>query len=128
LKYLNYKKNVDPNAHVKVFNGAIKENGETSREYVINAFNYTLRKTKTNWCHNYMLEFPNCSFFKLMQTFHKHRHKMQNDKQIYMELKNIKHRNIERVKVHNEAIHKLVHGLQTPIIDNFLTNVFWARL
>ncbi len=53
---------------------------------------------------------------------------MQNDKQIYMELKNIKHRNIERVKVHNEAIHKLVHGLQTPIIDNFLTNVFWARL
>jgi hypothetical protein len=53
---------------------------------------------------------------------------MQNDEQIYMELKNIKHGEIERVKVYYEGIHKLVHGLQTPIIDNFLTNVFRAKL
>jgi hypothetical protein len=56
LKYLDYKKNADPNAHVKVFNVAVKENGKTSEEYIINAFNYTLSKTTTKWCHNYMLE------------------------------------------------------------------------
>jgi hypothetical protein len=44
-----------------------------------------------------------------------------------MELKNIKHGEIERVKVYYEGIHKLVHGLQIPTIDNFLTNVFWAK-
>jgi hypothetical protein len=53
---------------------------------------------------------------------------MQNDKQIYMEFKNIKHGKIERVKVYYEGIHKLVHGLQTPTIDNLLINVFWAKL
>ncbi len=30
--------------------------------------------------------------------------------------------------MYNEGIHKLAHGLQTPTIDNFLTNVFRARL
>jgi hypothetical protein len=53
---------------------------------------------------------------------------MQNDKQIYMELKNIKHGKIERVKVYYEGIHKLAHGLQTPILEKNLTNVFQARL
>jgi hypothetical protein len=63
LKYLDYKKNANPNAHVKVFNVTVKENGKTSEEYIINGFNHTLKKTTTNWCHNYMSEFPNCRFF-----------------------------------------------------------------
>jgi hypothetical protein len=33
LKYLDYKKNENPNVHVKVFNAAIKENGKTYEEY-----------------------------------------------------------------------------------------------
>jgi hypothetical protein len=45
-----------------------------------------------------------------------------------MELKNIRHGNIEKVKVYYEGIHKLAHGLQTPTIDKILTNVFRARL
>lgn len=45
LKYSNYKKDVDPYAHVKVLNVAIKANGETFKEYIINAFSYTLQKT-----------------------------------------------------------------------------------
>ncbi len=38
-----------------------------------------------------MSKFRNCIFLKLMQMFCKCHHKMQNDKLIYMELKNIKH-------------------------------------
>jgi len=45
LKYLNFEKDVDPNAHVKVFNSTIKTNVETSEEYIINAFSYTLKDT-----------------------------------------------------------------------------------
>ncbi len=43
LKYPNYKKDANPNARVRVFNVAIRVNGETS-EYIINGFSYTLKK------------------------------------------------------------------------------------
>ncbi len=45
LKYLNFEKDVDPNAHVKMFNSTIKTNVETFEEYIINAFSYTLKDT-----------------------------------------------------------------------------------
>ncbi len=65
---------------MKVFNEVVRTNGETSKEYKINAFSYTIKEMASNWCHNYMSEFPICSFSKLTQTFYKHHCKMQNDK------------------------------------------------
>jgi hypothetical protein len=124
LKYLNYKKNANPNAHVRVFNVAMKLNGETYEEYIVNAFNYTLRKMASYWGHNYMLEFLDYNFFELMQVFNKHHHKMQNDKHIYMELKSIKQGETKWVKVYYECIQKLVHGLQNPTTNKFLIVVF----
>jgi hypothetical protein len=62
LKYFDFKKDVDPNVHVKVFNSIVKDNVETSEKYIINAFNYTLRDITSDWCYNYMSEFPNCTF------------------------------------------------------------------
>jgi hypothetical protein len=41
LKYPNYKKDANLDAHVKVFNSIVKVNGETYEEYIINAFIYT---------------------------------------------------------------------------------------
>lgn len=52
LKYPNYKKDVDPNARVKLFQAIVRENGKTFKDYIINAFNYTLRKMASDWCHN----------------------------------------------------------------------------
>jgi len=43
LKYPNFFLNVDPNAHVRVFNSAIKKNAKTFEKYIINVTNYTLR-------------------------------------------------------------------------------------
>jgi hypothetical protein len=43
---------------------------------------------------------------------------------IYMELKNMKQEEIERVEVYYEWIQKLVHGLQIPTTNRFLTIVF----
>ncbi len=43
LKYLDYKKDAHLDAHVKVFQTIIKAKGETSKEYIINTFSYTLK-------------------------------------------------------------------------------------
>ncbi len=109
---------------MRVFNVAMKLNGETYEEYIVNAFNYTLRKMASYWGHNYMLEFLDYNFFELMQVFNKHHHKMQNDKHIYMELKSIKQGETKWVKVYYECIQKLVHGLQNPTTNKFLIVVF----
>jgi hypothetical protein len=42
LKYLDLKKDVDPYAHVKVFNFIVKANVKTFEEYIINEFRYML--------------------------------------------------------------------------------------
>jgi len=102
----------------------MKVNAQTFKEYIINVFSYMLKDTALDWCHNYMLEFPNHTFLELTKTFCKHHWKTQNDEQIYMELKNMKQNNIERVEVYYEHIQKLAHGLQVLTTNNFLTIVF----
>jgi hypothetical protein len=73
-----------------VFNFIVKANEEIFEEYIINAFIYTLKDMTLDWCHNYMLEFPNYIFSELTQAFYKCYQKIQNDEQTYMELKNMK--------------------------------------
>jgi hypothetical protein len=90
LKYPNFKKDVNLDAHVRVFNFVVKVNVEIYKKYIINAFSYTLKYTTSDWCHNYMSEFPSYTFLELTQAFCKHHRKIQNDKQTYMELKNMK--------------------------------------
>jgi hypothetical protein len=63
LKYLNFKKDVDLDAHVKMFNSTIKTNVKTFEGYIINAFSYMLRDITLDWCHNYMSKFPDYIFF-----------------------------------------------------------------
>ncbi len=65
FKYPNFKKDVDLDAHVKVFNYVVKGNAKSSKKYIINAFSYMLRDTTLDWSHNYMLELFTCIFFKL---------------------------------------------------------------
>jgi len=48
LKYLDFKKNVDVDVHVKVFNFTMKANVKTFEKYIINMFNYTLKDTTSN--------------------------------------------------------------------------------
>ncbi len=57
FKYSNFKKDVNLDVHVIVLNFVVKVNVKTYKEYIINVFNYTLKDTTSDWCHNYMLEF-----------------------------------------------------------------------
>jgi hypothetical protein len=90
LKYPDFKKNVDLNVHVKVFNSVIKTNAKSFEENIINAFSYTLRNTTINWCHNYISKFLDYNFLELTHAFCKCHRKTQNDEQIYMELKHMR--------------------------------------
>ncbi len=65
IPYQDYKKDANRNAHVKVFNATIRVNGKTFKKYIINTFNYTLKKKTSNWCHNYISNFSNYIFLKL---------------------------------------------------------------
>jgi hypothetical protein len=40
FKYFDFKKDVDPYVHVRMFNSIVKANAETFKEYVITVFNY----------------------------------------------------------------------------------------
>jgi hypothetical protein len=69
IKFLDFRKGVDPNVHVRVFSYVIKANVETSKEYTINAFSFTLRNITSYWCHN--LHVKNY-FTVLFQSLHMH--------------------------------------------------------
>jgi hypothetical protein len=43
----------------------VNANAKTCKIYIINPFNYMLRDTTSNWCHDYMSTFPNCIFLEL---------------------------------------------------------------
>ncbi len=62
------KKDHDLDVHIKVFNYAIKTNAQTSEEYIINVFSYTLRNMTLDWHHNYMSKNFDCIF----QSLHMH--------------------------------------------------------
>jgi hypothetical protein len=67
FKYPNFKKHVDLNVHVKVFNFTIKVNAKTSEEYIINVISYMLKDTTLDWCHNYMIIFSGM-YISILQT------------------------------------------------------------
>jgi hypothetical protein len=58
-----------------------------------------------------MSKFHDSIFLELTQAFCICHWKIQNDKQIYMELKNMKQEETKKVEVYYERIQKLAHGL-----------------
>ncbi len=69
LNYLEYVKDFDPDAHIKVFKATIRTNGETEDAEIINLFSFTLKDTMFKWCNNYMGDYPDCIFAELQLVF-----------------------------------------------------------
>jgi hypothetical protein len=57
LKYPDFKKNADPNAHVKMFNYEVKVNVETLKKISSMCLTIRSRDTTLDSCHNYMSKF-----------------------------------------------------------------------
>ncbi len=69
FKYPDFRKEVDLNAHVRMFNFIVKENPIFFKEYINNVFSYMLRDITLDWCHNYMSKFPNYMFLEFTHAF-----------------------------------------------------------
>jgi hypothetical protein len=89
LQYPTYVKDIDPDAHIKVFKKAIKTNGETMEANIINIFGFILRDNIFEWGENYVQDHPNCTFEELEQVFCKRFRIVKNDEEDYMQLQNI---------------------------------------
>jgi hypothetical protein len=89
LQYPTYVKNIDPNAHIRVFKKVIKTNGEIRELDIINLFGFTLKDSISKWGENYVQKHPNYTFEKLEQAFCKRLKIVNNDEEVYMQLHNI---------------------------------------
>jgi hypothetical protein len=87
LNYVEYVKESIPDSHVKIFKATIRANNEIDDAKKINLFMFTLKDIVFDWCNNYMGDYPNYIFAKLQLVICKRYKKVQNDEQIYMQLK-----------------------------------------
>jgi hypothetical protein len=65
FNYLEYVKDSDRNAHVRIFKAAIRANGETKDAKIVILFSFTFKDIMFNWCNNYMGDYPHYIFTKL---------------------------------------------------------------
>ncbi len=65
-------KNIDLDAHIKIFKKAIRANGETMEANIINLFGFILWNNILKWGKNFVQDHPNCIFNELKQAFCKH--------------------------------------------------------
>ncbi len=72
LQYPTYMKDIDLNAHIKVFKKAIKTSEEVVEVNTIKLFGFTLRDNISEWGGNFVQDHPNYTFKELEQTFCKH--------------------------------------------------------
>jgi hypothetical protein len=84
FNYLEYVKDFDPNARVRVFKVAIRANDEIEDVEIINFFSFTFRNTMFDRCNNYMGDYPNYTFAELKLVFYKRFKMVQNDEQVYL--------------------------------------------
>jgi len=69
FQYPTYVKNINPNAHIKIFKKVIKANGEIVESNIINMFGFTFKDGIFKHCENFVQNLPNCTFEELEQIF-----------------------------------------------------------
>jgi hypothetical protein len=119
LQYPTYVKDIDLDAHIKVFKKAIKANGEIVEADIINLFGFTPKDNIFKWEGNYVQYHPNCTFEELEQAFCKRFKVVKNNEKVYMQLQDIQQQTVEHVEVYYERLLKLTNCLHVKTIDFF---------
>jgi hypothetical protein len=57
FNYVEYVKDSNLDAHVRIFKAGIKINNETNDGKFINLFNFTFRDIMSGWCNNYLRDY-----------------------------------------------------------------------
>ncbi len=65
FNYLEYVKDSNPDAHVRVFKATIRSNGETNDAKIDNLFSFTFKDVVFDWYNNYMGDYLDYTFVKL---------------------------------------------------------------
>jgi hypothetical protein len=65
FNYPQYVKDLNLDAHVRVFKDTIITNKEIYDVEIVNMFRLTFRDIVSNWCNNYMGGYPSCTFVEL---------------------------------------------------------------
>ncbi len=65
LDYPKYVKDFDLDVHVRIFKATIRTNSETDDVKIVNMFNFTFKDIVSNWCNNYLGDYPYCTFIEL---------------------------------------------------------------
>ncbi len=120
---MEYVKDFNLDVHVKIFKIAIRANSEIDYAKIVNVFNFTFKNIVSNWCNNYMGDYPNYNFAKLQLVFNKKYRKVQSDEQVYLQLKNMKQKKNEKMEVYYERLLKLANSLQQKTTYSFLTTI-----
>jgi hypothetical protein len=69
FNYLEYVKNFNLDALVRILKTAIKANRETKGVNIVNMFSFTLRDIMSNWCNNYMGDYLGMNFCRITISF-----------------------------------------------------------
>jgi hypothetical protein len=100
-------KDIDHDAHIRIFKKAIKINGEIVEVDIINLFGFTLWDNILEWGENFVQDHLDCTFDELEQTFCKCFWTVKNDEKVYMQSKNLQQQVSEWVEVYYECLFKL---------------------
>ncbi len=84
LQYPTYVKDIDHDAHIRIFKKMIKANGETVEVDIINLFGFNLQDNILEWGVNFVQNHPNYAFDEMEQAFYKRFWTMKNDEEIYI--------------------------------------------
>ncbi len=93
---------------------------------IINLFGFTLRGNIFEWGENSVQDHLNCNFEELEQTFCKWFKIVNNNEEVYMQLRNIQQQIV--VEVYYECLLKLANCLQVRATNVFLTTIFKVGL
>jgi hypothetical protein len=72
FQYPTYVKDIDHDAHIRVFKETIKVNGEIMEANIMNLFDFILWNNISNWGEKFVQDHPNYTFEELEQAFCKH--------------------------------------------------------
>jgi hypothetical protein len=111
LQYPTHVKDIDHDAHIRVFKKLIIANGETMEANIINLFGFTLQENTSKWGENFVQDHFNYTFDQLEQKFCNFLWIVKIDEEVYMQLKNLQQQVGKRIKVYYEHSLKLVDCL-----------------
>ena len=128
VAYQLYEENSDPDAHVIAFERALRANGETDGEEIINLFGTTLRKAPQKWHDKFLRATPHSTWPELKAAFCRRYRKEQTDEQIYAAIKHMKQGSNEKVEEFYERFMDLVDNLSSQLGSGFVMTNFRTGL